>query len=200
MQNINQNSKKSLISYKDGSGKKLEISNFKNEGVKFTVHHSEVIEGYSRKEYEIFSLPILPESGNVYRIAAALYEKFGNQFVFSKNPIIDKNNYMYIEQDSNSTYFMNFGHDLSNGLKVKKLQFETSVVLEGKYYIDMVKDALIEPVFQASTVLANPTYINQETLALAEPISESSASLEDIDIFDETEESVSPTFVKRIAS
>ena len=58
MSNINQNSKKSLINYKDGSGKKLEISNFKNEGVKFTVHHGEVIEGYSRKEYEIFSLQL----------------------------------------------------------------------------------------------------------------------------------------------
>ena len=200
MSNINQNSKKSLISYKDGSGKKLEISNFKNEGVKFTVHHDEVIEGYSRKEYEIFSLPILPESGNVYRIAAALYEKVGNQFVFSNNPIIDKNNYMYIEQNANSTYFMNFGRDLSNGLKAKKLQYETRVVLEGKYYIDMVKDALIEPVLQASAVLASPTYIDQETLSITEPISESSASMEDIEMFDETDEPVSPSFVKRIAS
>ena len=159
MTNINRNSKKSILKYKDVSGKILEISQFSNDGLKFTVYHGEVTEGISRKEYETLPLYISPASGNIYKIAKGLYEKIGNQFVFSEDPIIDKSNYIIIEQDGESAYFMTFGRDLSNRLTLTtKLQFETSVALTGRFYVDMVNEAItpepLEPTQQYAKVLS----------------------------------------------
>jgi len=134
MTNNNQKS----INYRDERGNQLIISKSREGSLNFTMHHGEIIEGGARKEYEDMSLYISPNSGYIYQVTQGLFDKLGERFVLSEDPIRDGRNFIYLEQQDKD-YYLTIGRDLANELN---REFQTKVSLSGQYYLDLYDDIL----------------------------------------------------------
>ena len=138
MEAVSKNYKPKTLSYTDDFGTHIVISKGKENSLNFTLHHGEIVEGSARKDYEGMSLCIPPESGTVYQLAEGIYEKIGDQFVSSGDPIRDGRNFFYLEQNE-SNYYLTIGRDLANELN-QSCQTKVSLVDDyyGKLYEDVV--------------------------------------------------------------
>ena len=125
--------KRKSCNYIDVYGNRFTISAAKNNNIRFTLHHEQVIEGLERKEFEYMSVIIEP-SNPIFSQIGELYSRVGNALSWSKDPIRDGQNCLVLEEDhEHARYFLTFCRDLGNELN---LPLETNVVLGDQPFVD----------------------------------------------------------------
>ena len=127
------NIKRKSCNYIDVYGTKFSISAAKDNNVRFTLHHEQVLEGLERKEFEYMSVIIEPSNPIFFQIGE-LYSRIGNALSWSRDPIRDGRNCLVLEKDQeHGHYFLTFCRDLSNELN---LPLETNVVLNEQPFVE----------------------------------------------------------------
>lgn len=125
--------KRKTCNITDVNGNRFSVSSDRNNHIRFTLYHSQILEKAARQEYEYISLRIDPTI-SIFSQLGDLYEKVGNSFVPSSDPIRDGGNYIILEADQEkNSYFLTFCRDLSNDLN---LPLETNVVLAAQPFQD----------------------------------------------------------------
>ncbi len=138
---IPKTTRKKNFSYIDIYGRRLSISSNKGKNIRFTLYHSNISEGYERKEFEYMT--ILLNESHIISPLTELYERVGNVFVGSADPIRDGKNSIILEKNEEQEgYYLTFCRDLGNELNVKT---ETNVALTDKPFYEFF-DALTEDV------------------------------------------------------
>lgn len=117
----------------DVNGTHFSVSSSKNNSVRFTLYHSKIDEGISRKEYEYMSV-IIEQTDAFFTNFGELHSRIGGSFISSNDPIRDKGNAIILEADPhNSCYLLTFCRDLSNELN---LPSETSVAMNDQPFVE----------------------------------------------------------------
>ncbi len=125
----------------DVYGHHFAISTTKRDAIKFTLYHSDIDEGYARKEFEYLSV-MVDANMPIYNSLSELYERIGNSFNQSVDPIRDGRNGLILDADfDNETYFITFCRDLSNELAQPG---ETTVAFSDSAFKDFVENLNIE--------------------------------------------------------